>query len=229
MKILIVDTETTGLDADSEVCELAATLYEIGDFHCGALASASTLIAINRKNKACGINRISNSLAFESQPIYPKIIESIAYLASQANYATSFNADFDKPYWSKIINLPWVCAQTDFQWNYPKEHFKLIELALWLGVGVSSAHRAADDVRLLVECFDRVPNLSGKFDYAIERAESPWVELQALVDYQDRELAKDAKFIWDAHMKKWLKKVKECDREAFVAELDFKVGVTNAV
>lgn len=42
--ILIVDTETTGLE-NAEVCEMAATLYSIHPR--GAIASISTLLPIN--------------------------------------------------------------------------------------------------------------------------------------------------------------------------------------
>lgn len=57
MKILIVDTETTGLEANDQACELAATLYQVRG-NSGAIASASTLLAFEGQNPAKTINRI---------------------------------------------------------------------------------------------------------------------------------------------------------------------------
>lgn len=228
--ILIVDTETTGLDSDAQVCELAATLYQIANANSesGAIASASTLLPFGGQNNAEPINHITEKLALNSQAISPKMIDMICYLANQADYAVAFGADFDKPYWQTIIaSLPWVCAQTDFDWGYPNNRFSLHALALWLGIGVSTIHRAGDDVRLLVECFNRIDDLEGRFTRAIERAQSPWIYLRANVSYGDRELAKQARFSWDATSKKWLKKIKECDRENLVTELGFEVEIVD--
>lgn len=234
MKILIVDTETTGLDASAEVCELAATLCVLGKDtnelpYFGAISSISTVASFIGENNAFEINRINPNVAREAWMFSPDMIDVMVYLAHRADYIVSFVAEFDKPHWAKYVSeIPWICAQTDFDWGYKfKERFKLVDLALWLGIGVSFSHRAGDDVRLLVECFNRIDKLQERFDRAIERSRSPWVELQAFVSFQDKELAKNANFGWDKQQKKWLKKVKECDREAFVAGLNFEVGVAN--
>lgn len=236
MRILIVDTETTGLDADAEVCELAATLCVLGKDanempYFGAISSVSTVASFIGENEAFEINGINPNVAREAWMFSPDMIDVMGYLANRADYIVSFVAEFDKPHWAKYVSeIPWICAQADFDWDYKfKERFRLVDLALWLGIGVSFSHRAGDDVRLLVECFNRVDDLVGRFDRAIERSKSPWIELEALVSFQKKELAKDAKFSWDGQQKKWLKKVKECDREAFVAKLDFEVGIIDAV
>lgn len=226
MNILIIDTETTGLDADAQICELAATLYSISADR-GPIASASTLLPFGGENKAESINRISEKLAAQSQTVSLRMIEAICYLANQADYAVAFGIEFDKPYWQTIVSLPWVCAQNDLSWGYPNSRFSLHALALWLGIGVSTIHRAGDDVRLLVECFNRVEDLEDRFARAIERAQSPWICLQANVSYDDRELAKQARFTWDASSKKWVKDIKECDQESFVAGLSFDVEIVD--
>ncbi|NJR21479.1 MAG: 3'-5' exonuclease [Richelia sp. CSU_2_1] len=225
MKTLIVDTETTGLGENSEAIELAATLYQVSEDrrHTGAISSASTLMPA-LKNDAFEINKIYRELAADSYAIYPHAISAICELAKASDFVIAFNAEFDRQYWEGLIGEKhWICAMRDFDWGHPKEHFTLVELALWLGIGVGCAHRAGDDVRLLVECFNRVDRLEERLDRAIIRSRSPHIELQARVNYQERELAKKAGFRWDADRKLWVKKLRECDRVKFVESLDFVV------
>ena len=91
-----------------------------------------------------------------------------------------------------------------------------------MGIGISTAHRAADDVRLLVECMNRAPNLQEIIDSAIVQSNSPTIELQALVSYADKDLAKSAGFGWDGTRKIWVKKVKKCNSAVFVESLNFE-------
>ncbi|MCU0546817.1 MAG: hypothetical protein MUE44_32410 [Oscillatoriaceae cyanobacterium Prado104] len=227
MRILIVDTETTGIDEGSEAIELAATLYQINSNPklTGAIASVSTLLSIEGKNDAGEINGISDKLSYDSRSIFPAVVNAICNLVEQTDYVVAFNAEFDAPYWEKIVGgLPWICAMKDFDWGHPKKHFTLVELAIWLGIGVSCAHRAGDDVRLLVECFNRIDRLQEKFDRAVVRSKSPLCELVALVSYGNRELAKNAGFGWDGNRKLWVKQVRECDLDWLAyEELTFNV------
>ncbi|MCC3459767.1 MAG: 3'-5' exonuclease [Oscillatoriales cyanobacterium] len=216
MKLLIVDTETTGLSEDSEVCEMAATLYSVNPK--GAIASLSTLLPI-AKNAAQLINGISPELS----ALGNRNPDGFNRLAIRSNYAVAFNAEFDGNYWE--VNLPWICAMKDFDWGYHKERFTLVELALWLGIGIGTAHRAGDDVRLLVECFNRCPDFETRLEEAIVRSQSPTLELKAIVSYDNRNLAKEAGFNWDANQKLWLKKVRECDYERFVLSINFDTHI----
>lgn len=221
MNLLIVDTETTDLD-HAEVCEMAATLYSTKPR--GAIASVSTLLALNGENKAVEINGISNELAWKSQPVFREMIGAIKKLIGHADYAVAFNAEFDRPYWEKLNpEIPWFCAMRDFDWEYHKERFTLIELALWLGIGVGTAHRAGDDVRLLVECFNRCSHFDERLEQAIIRSQSPQIELKAIISYDNRQLAKDAGFQWDGDRRIWIKKVRECDRLGIIDRSSFEV------
>ncbi|MEG3840489.1 3'-5' exonuclease [Microcoleus sp. herbarium14] len=216
--ILIVDTETTGLE-NAEICEMAATLYSTNPK--GAIASISTLLPIEN-NPTESINGISPKLANLAD--YEQL-NNLSKLSQKANYATAFNAEFDKPFWDTTIDLPWFCAMRDFDWEYHKERFTLIELALWLGIGVATAHRAGDDVRLLVECFNRCSHFEERLEQAITRSQSPQIKLKAIVNYDNCQLAKDAGFEWDYDQKIWVKKVRECDRLNFLDQFNFETDI----
>lgn len=239
IKLFIVDTEATGLTENEKVCEVAATLYQIGDTkqETGAIASISTLLPVIT-NDAEHINGIAPELtqltsvnALNLAAAFTRIIWE---LALTADYAIAFNAEFDAPLVNQLLkpeldalelDLSWLCAMKDFNWGYPNVKangsFKLVDLCLWMGIGISTAHRAADDVRLLVECLNRHPSPMAMVEKAIARAASPVVEIRALVSYDDRELAKTAGFIWDGSRRYWTKKLRECD----MADLVFPFGI----
>lgn len=241
--LFVVDTETTGLSPETaQLCEISGTLYRIGlsKETTGAIASVSTLMPVKADslttNESEAINGITQELTesvcgFAKEYGYHKhAVDLFVEMANSADYMFAFSAEFDKSFLKTLIRTDnWICAMQDFDWGYPKKahgNYKLIDLALWLGIGISTAHRAGDDVRLLVECLNRYKgNLMESIDRASVRANSPILEVQALVSYTDRELAKAAGFIWYAHEKSWLKDVKECDFQEFVQALNFDVKV----
>lgn len=241
--LFVVDTETTGLSAETaQLCEISGTLYRIGLCKeiTGAIASVSTLMPVKFDdlitNESEAITGITQELTTsvcgyaEAYGYHKSAVDLFVEMAHSADYMFAFNAEFDKAFLKTLIRTDnWICAMQDFDWGYPKKthgNYKLIDLALWLGIGISTVHRAGDDVRLLVECLNRCKgNLTDSIDKAIVRANSPILEVQALVSYSDRELAKTAGFSWNAPQKIWLKQVKECDLQEFVQALNFKVQV----
>lgn len=244
--LFVIDTETTGLSPETaQLCEIAGTLYRIGltKKTTGAIASVSTLMPVKEDSlvtkESEAINGISQELTTsvcgyaEEYGYHKHAVELFDEMATSADFVMAFCADFDRPFLKFLIPRQdnWICAMQDFDWGYPKKshgNYKLIDLALWLGVGISTAHRAGDDVRLLVECLNRYRdrgNLKESIDRAIVRANSPMLEVQALVSYVDRELAKAAGFSWHVQEKTWHKQVKECDFQEFVQTLNFEVKV----
>lgn len=164
MKLLIIDTETTDIGDDAQICEVAATLYQIAssERETGAIASISTLLPVE-ENGAESINGICWELTQQNSSLYnPDLsIDLLKEMAGAASYATAFNAAFDAPFVNRLIGKQqWLCAMTDFEWGYPRKTsyrgFRLTDLALWMGIGVTHVHRAADDVRLLVECLQLI-------------------------------------------------------------------------
>jgi len=232
MKLFIIDTETTGLTEDDQICEIAGTQYEIGMDYKGAIASISTLMPV-LSNDAEFINGIAPELTrvhegFSVEYGNHKLSVSLfKAMAIASDYCVAFKAEFDAPLINALIGKQkWLCAMQDFEWGYPRVNayggYKLIDLALWMGIGISTAHRAGDDVRLLVECMNRRQNLWDMIERAILRSNSPIIQLQALVSYEDRQLAKDAGFSWDGSKKVWVKSIKQCDYIEF-SELKTKI------
>ena len=205
MKLLIIDTETTNI-IEPQVCEIAATLYQVSDNvrETGAICSISTVLPVT-ENPAEFVNGITWELTSKN-PFVDESMSLLKRMTACADYTVAFNAEFDAPLVDKLLNtnLNWLCAMKDFDWGYPAKNdsYKLTDLALWLGIGISTVHRAGDDVRLLVECFNRrKQQLPDMVNQAIFVSNSPMIEFKAMVGYDNRELAKTAGFYWDGDRK----------------------------
>lgn len=217
MKLLIIDTETTGLDVERHrTIEVAAILYSVP--HRTTLFQLSTLLNAN-DNAAEHINRIPPAVLPEiCQQTQQHFIDLLQHLAHSANYAIAHNAAFDKQ-WFDGHHLPilstsagkpleWLCTLEDFSFPYqtrPREN--LVSLALNHGIGVSSAHRALTDCSLIAALFDRMENLEAM----IEAAKIPKFLFKAQVSYRDKDLAKAAYFQWNPDRKEWTRRMVEAD------------------
>ncbi len=226
--LLILDTETTGIDeGKDEVLEVAAILYSL-EHHC-TLQQISTLLPTDREqNPAEAINQIPIAAANATPPeLAEYLCQTINYWGQIAEYIVAHNAEFDRkwfknhPIFHRLYDRPWLCSCHDITW--PKQHKsgqKLIELALAHGVGVSSAHRALTDCQLLAALFDRMENLPE----LISQATRPKLWVKAEVSYGDRQLAKDAGFRWDGSSKQWIGKLSESE----LAALPFPYRILDA-
>ncbi|NJN29982.1 MAG: 3'-5' exonuclease [Synechococcales cyanobacterium RM1_1_8] len=205
--LLILDTETSGLDpAEHSVLEIAAILYSV-EHHC-VLQQISTLIPGHRQdNPAEAINNIPIT-AVNATPVElaQYLCQTINYWGEIAEYILAHNAPFDRqwfkdhPTFPTLYNQRWLCTCSDFTW--PRQHRpgqKLIDLALAHGIGVSSAHRALTDCQLIAALCDRMTDLPG----LIAQATRPKVLVRADVSFEERQLAKDAGFRWDGKTKQW--------------------------
>jgi DNA polymerase-3 subunit epsilon len=128
-------------------------------------------------------------------------------MSKAADVFVAHNAEFDSKRlfgdsrFLPLASLPWVCTMSDFKWPLAtREQGSLTNLALDHGIGVSSAHRALTDCRLIASLFDRMTDLQSMFAVAM-RPKALFVGMQP---FDDNQLAKDAGFKWDRLVpKKW--------------------------
>lgn len=218
MNVLIIDTETTGLDPDkgAELIEIGAILYNVEQR--AILAQVSTLLPIKviGQEEAHGISfEMANSVPF---PVQSAALNLLSNMALNADYAVAHNADFDKQFSPKCIDIPWLCTYEDFSFPTHKKQ-NLVSLALAHGIAVKSAHRALNDCSLIAEIFTKRDDLEALIEAAIIRAKSPKVWVRALVSFDDKDKAKAANFKWmGTTTRDWRKQMKECD----LGTLEFK-------
>ena len=215
MKLLIVDTETTGLDPESaEVIEVAGILYDV-ELR-GVIAQCSFLSPA-QENPAMHINRIRPELSNKmTGGMYLSFIEVFYGMAKSADFALAHNAAFDKKWFTESqglfpLDLQWICSMEDIRWprNSKKGKPGVTSLALDYGVPVWSAHRALTDCTYLVEIMRREKDML----QLIQEAFEPTSVYVSLLGYEDRQQCKDAGFRWNELVPgKWAKSLRK--REA---------------
>ncbi len=170
MRILLTDTETSSLSyaEGGRVVEVAAALYETK--HASVVESFSCLIK-HDSNDAESVNGIPAELIARNGLEPGEVWERFLRLASDAECYVAHNASFDQGFvassvadtmnsWLELRELwdpfkPWVCTMSDIKWPGTRKSHSLVQLALSLGLGVSSAHRAMTDVDTMARCLTR--------------------------------------------------------------------------
>lgn len=170
--ILILDTETTGLDPSkgSQLIEVGALLYNIK--HKQVIQTLSTLLRCE-ENPVQNINHID--------PMWTKVpkeelaaIKFLGFMSRQASFIVAHNAKFDKKFMDTIDvdnvfhEKKWLCTKDDFKWPVITFRNRLQDICEALGVPYVNAHRSLADCNLLVQCFDKVSDLERRFNEAAE-------------------------------------------------------------
>jgi DNA polymerase III epsilon subunit-like protein len=167
-RILILDTETTGLDPSSgAVCiEVAVTLFDVK--LASPIASYASLIQHDR-NEAEAINGIKPELlpqAYEADVVW----RAVKWLASSSDAIVCHRAEFDRQF-VPSLGKPFICSKTDLEWG-GRRGDSLVQLALSLGLGVASAHRAMSDVDILSRIFSRYAEMGNDLEAMLLRVSS---------------------------------------------------------
>lgn len=220
-RIAILDTETTGLDPTKDRCiEIAVMLYDVQ--HAAPIASFASLIQSGDGNAAEAINGIKPAMVAEAQPA-ETVWRAVKWLIAPATLIVAHKAEFDRDF-VPDFGKPWVCSKVDIKWPNKMRGEHLVQLALGLGLGVASAHRASADVDTLARIFTRCAEILDKtgmhdLEGMLRHACRPKVKFIAEVSYDDRELAKQHGFSWNKDAKQWYRFMPPDD----IGELPFRV------
>ena len=218
--LLIIDTETSGLDPDAHHClEIGAILFDIPSRQ--VLAQMSCLFPVE-SNAAEAINRIPAAVTRLPQPWKPGL-DYFQELLNAADLLVAHNAAFDRQWLGRghlpATNLPWLCSMEDMRWPKEKQlrsRPSVRDLALAYEIPVWAAHRALSDCIYLAEVFRRCDQL----EQLIERGLEPRSLMRAQVSYDDRQLAREAGFRWNDPVKgAWTRRLSASEAE----ELPFAV------
>jgi DNA polymerase-3 subunit epsilon len=227
--LLIIDTETTGLDpAVDQVIELGAILYSVD--HQTPLYQISTLLRAS-DNPAEHINHIPSAVLPTIQDSFKTpALQAFQAMVNEANFAIAHNADFDQQWFNNVelpilINrntnapLQWLCSMSDFTW--PKQirpGDSLANLALSHGVSVNALHRALADCQLIAALFDRLTPT--ELRNILLEALQPRAWYKAIISFDDRHLAKNSGFRWDGERKFWIRRMTETQAQNLPFRVD---------
>lgn len=221
--IAIIDTETTGLDPTTDkIVEIAAVLYSVESR--AVIASWSTLVRAI-ENPAYDTNRIPISILQTHGEKPEEALRKLYTFCSSADVYVAHNASFDREFLkttaSKFLSqddsadrfaAPWVCSLDDIDWPQPSSSRSLVGIALAHSVGVMQAHRALTDCDILARLFERVQEMGHDLQAIFTRAMRPKSLYQAVVSYDNRQQAKDARFRWDGN--RWIRGLADEDAAA---------------
>jgi len=218
--LLIIDTETTGLDPDQDRClELGVILFSVPSR--AVLAQQSFLLPVER-NAAEAINRIPASVTRLPQP-WKEAMQYFQSLLGAADLLVAHNAAFDRQWFGQgllpAVSLPWLCTMEDVRWPAERQlraRPSVRDLALAYGIPVWAAHRALTDCIYLAEVFQRCDDLEQLIAQGLE----PRRLVRARVSFDDRHLAREAGFRWNDPVKgAWTRRLTRREE----AELPFAV------
>lgn len=215
--ILLLDTETDGIDDSARCIEVACVLYSVT--HAAPIRSYASLMYASR-NAAERVNHIPSQL-LASAPDPDDVWGEVWAMRKAAGAVVAHNADFDYRFVPTEVTegVPWICSMSDLAWPNADPGSSLINMALAHGLGVATAHRALADCDLLARLLTRVHDMGVDLQAMLARGLRPKATYQALVPYEQNHVAKVAGFKWDGDRKMWKRKMAIDD----VGTLTFKV------
>ena len=222
--ILILDTETTGLDENKdEVIEIGCILFNVTSK--SVLSQVSLLFPVS-SNEAEHVNGISAEVTNINQP-WQDGLNYFLKLVDYSDFIVAHNVEFDKKWFGQgrlpKLDKKWICSLEDINWSFQKNLKKrpsVTDLALSFSIPVWSLHRALSDCFYISEVFKKCENL----EELLIKATEPRFIYKALVSYEERSLAKKAGFRWNNPAEgAWAKKLTVEEAK----NLDFKVQILN--
>lgn len=211
--LLIIDTETTGLNHEKDkIIEIAGIFYNIPS-RC-IINQFSTILPHN-ENPCEHINKIPEYALKVDNTNFYKFISLLMNMLNHVDALVAHNSEFDRKFLAKendgiLENRKWICTKNDFKWPIPKgSSLSLINIALELGVPVVSAHRALTDCQLLASCFSKLDDLESRLEDACKERFLYW----AVISFDKNHLAKEEGFSWSPENKRWQKFMTEEEAE----------------
>ena len=213
--LLILDTETTGLNPDSDHClEVGAILFDVSSRQ--VLAQLSFLLPV-QANAAEPINRIPASVTTVAQP-WAAALQYFQTLVDAADVLVAHNAAFDRQWFGRghlpPVSKPWLCSMEEMRWPADRQlrpRPSVRDLALAYDIPVWAAHRALTDCIYLADVFRRCDDLEQRLAHGLE----PRSLFKAQVSYDERHLAREAGFRWnDPVAGAWTRRLSAREAEA---------------
>ncbi|WP_233128457.1 MULTISPECIES: 3'-5' exonuclease [Synechococcales] len=213
--LLILDTETTGLEPSSAECiEVGAVLFHVPQ---RAVLSQVSFLLPAQVNPAEAVNGIAAAVTQLPQP-WQAGLQHFEAMLGAADAVLAHNAAFDAQWFGRgplpPINKAWICSMDDIRWP-AERHLRpapsVRDLALAYGVPVWAAHRALTDCIYLVQVFERCTNLEELLVAALE----PKLLFRANLTYAERHRAKEAGFRWNDPVRgAWTRRLSEREAQA---------------
>lgn len=206
---IIVDTETTGLEDDSEIIEVGLLTFDYkqngSDFEIGNITSAYG--GMNSPAKAIP-EEITKLTGIKQSDVYGRHVkwEAIKSLCLNANVLIAHNAKFDKRMLSNYVEginqMPWKCSNDDIDWeDLGFGSTKLNYIACEMGIVNPFAHRAIFDCALTYQIIK--PYFNDLMNSHIRKYHT----IIARPSFERKDEVKSLRYRWHGETKTWQKRV----------------------
>lgn len=219
MLVLGLDLETTTFDQDLlRVTEVGAILYDT-DLKCPIEVQADLVyepdIHLPMDEFVVGLTGITDDMIRNYGKPPEVVLENFRKLHDRAEYVVAHNGnEFDRPAMGRFINRydmlgefapkHWIDTMIDLPYGEHINTRKLEDLTGRHGFLNPFPHRAFTDVMAMLRIMSEYD-----FETVLEISHSPELTFQAVVDYHNKDVAKQARFRWDAGTRRWLYKMKK--------------------
>ncbi|QJR29313.1 3'-5' exonuclease [Limnobacter profundi] len=212
VKVLVVDTETTGLDfATCEVIEVGAVLIEV-DQDTGAIGAVlgtyggleEPKVPITPENSA--IHGITNDMV-KGQRFDEAALKT---LCDEAALFVAHNAAFDKPFMLRrfpwLEKSIWACTFRELPWTQENYSGRKLEYLLSDCGYFHGAHRAVEDCNALVHVLAQPLKTSQRMPFQVlfDSANESIYQIAALkAPFEKKDFLKSKGFRWNADDRVW--------------------------
>jgi len=231
MKILLLDTETTGLESDPDaiVIEVGYAAWIEG---VGLTNMVNALLyepsVIDNGNPVEHINGITSE-TLETAGLPPLEVYNDLYASmDRADAVMAANYEFDKAMLTRSggyhgITMPdvtWIDFHSDIEWPDFVKGKSLVHRAADHGIINPMAHRALPDAITMAMVIEK-----GEYNMheILENAKFPMVRCEAAVSFAGKDKAKAQGFYWDNAARVWFKNVRENKLETLKKECGFEL------
>ncbi|MEO8021716.1 3'-5' exonuclease [Polaromonas sp.] len=234
-RVLILDTETTGLDPSRDrIMELALLSVDVET--ATGLPTGSVEVYDGLEDPGMPIPQEVQALTGISDAMVRghKLDEQrVLAMLAEADLVIAHNAGFDRPFvearLARFAQLSWACSFADLDWKKEgRSSAKLTHLALELG-WFYDAHRAEMDCHALLAVLVSALPLSGQtgLGQLLSVAARPSYRLQATAaPFDAKDLLKARGYRWDGTHKVWHTRLS--DEAQLQAECDWLKGTVYA-
>lgn len=230
MRLLAIDTETTGLDVQKDdIIELGYALYDSSK-DAPLLFRNHTLVPKNpvteEVTKITGITQEHiNEFGIQPDEAFVELLNVIEIYKVQFFVAHN-GVDYDIPILKAnfiragliFVNLPCIDTKMDLPLAYTPKSTSLVYMAADHGFINPFPHRALTDA---MSCMKLLKHYN--LDIVVAKASTPVVEIRADVRFENRDLAKKRMFNWDGERKIWVKRIRQYDLKEEKEKANFPI------
>ncbi len=242
MRLLGIDTETTGLDpAKDRVLEIGVALWDT-DLKAPLVVGSSYVrnTAIEASPENIAIHGITDMMREEFGVPMPSILTRVNALLEGVERVVAHNAPFDRAFLeaeearcigfadSRLMRAKWLDTAEDIPFAKEPGSRKLTHLAAEHGFLNPFSHRAVFDALTSLRLLSCYPIAD-----VIAYADAPSCVVRAEVSFDDKDLAKARHYQWErvghhgpaAYPKQWVKRIKTHQLGAEKTSAPFQVTI----